>query len=159
MGKLQLSNNKTLKLTNVLKCKINFADEDMRIDTQVEQMQSYIRTKGATQIGPLIQYTNSYINEAGEMDIEMIFMLQCSNFIHSVEQPYQMEAVLRVPECMYVRYNGAEQTLKLAYDKINVTAFEEDILLNGDSYTIFVAQNEEEGTIVADVFMPKKKEI
>lgn len=33
MEKLQLSNNKPLKLTNVLKCKINLADEDMRIDT------------------------------------------------------------------------------------------------------------------------------
>lgn len=159
MEKLQLSNNKTLKLTNVLKCKINLADEDMRIDTQVERMQSYIRTKGAVQIGPLIQYTNSYVNENGEMDIDMVFMLQCNNYIYSVEQPYQMESVLRVPDCMYVRYIGAEQTLKFAYDKINLTAFEEDIPLVGDSYTIFVNHNEEEDTIVADVFMPKKKEM
>lgn len=157
MEKVQFSSNKTLKLTNVLKYKIDLTDEDNRIDTRLEQMQSYIRTKGALQVGPLIQYVNSYINEKGEMDVEMIFMLQCNHYIHNVEHPYQMEEVLRVPDCMYVRYIGAEQTLKFAYDKINLAAFEEDIPLVGDSYTIYVNQNEEEDTIVADVFMPKKK--
>lgn len=156
MDRLQFSNNKTLKLTNVLKCKLNLEDEDFRLETLVEQMQSYIRVKGAMQIGPLIQYTKTHLNENGELDVEVVFMLQCNNFIHVVEQPYQAESVLRVPDCMYVRYMGTEEKLKFAYDKINVVAFEEDIVLTGESYTIFVNQNEEENTMIADVFMPKE---
>ena len=66
-----------------------------------------------------------------------------------------MESVLRVPDCMYVRYMEAEDKLKFAYDKIHLTAFEENIPLRGDSYTIFVDRNDEEDTIVADIFMPK----
>ena len=54
-------------------------------------------------------------------------MRQANNFIHNVEAPYTMESVLRVRNCMYARYTGPEEKLKLAYDKINVTAFEEDI--------------------------------
>lgn len=155
MSKLQLSTNKTLKLTNVLKYKINFTGEELRIEALIEQMQSYIRIKGVAQIGPLIQYTRPYVNESGQMEIEMMFLLQCSSFIHEVEEPYSMESVLRVPDCMYVRYMEAEDKLKFAYDKIHLTAFEENIPLRGDSYTIFVDRNEEENIIVADVFMPK----
>lgn len=58
MNKLQYSESKTLKLTNVLKYKINLADEDFNFRAELEKMQSYIKTNGAVQIGPLIQYTN-----------------------------------------------------------------------------------------------------
>jgi len=56
---------------------------------------------------------------------------------------------------MYCRYIGLEDKLKLAYDKLNLTAFENDIQLKGDSYKIFVDRNEEENTIIAEVFMPR----
>lgn len=39
--------------------------------------------------------------------------------------------------------------------KINLEAFEKDISLKGDSYTIFVDRNEEDETITADVFMER----
>ena len=68
-----------------------------------------------------------------------------------------MESVIRVPDCMYCRYTGPEEKLKFAYDKINLEAFEEDIELQPCNYTVFVDSNEEEETIVADVFVPRKK--
>lgn len=34
--------------------------------------------------------------------------------------------------------------MNFAYDKINLEAFENSIQLNGDNYTIFIEQNEEE---------------
>lgn len=157
MEKLQCSRNKALKLTNILKYKMDFTDEDCKLDTQVQQMQSYIKVKGANQIGPLVQYTKSFVNDTGELDIEMFFLLQCNNFIQKVEHPYQMESILRIKNCMYVRYTGPEEKLKFAYDKINLVAFEEDIPLRGDSYTIFV--NRQDDMIVADVFMPKTERI
>lgn len=158
MGKLQFNTNKTLKLQNVLVGTINLEDEDTELNMIVEKMQSYIRVKGATQIGPLIQSTRPFVNDKEELDVEISLMLQCNNFIHNVEKPYRMESVIRVTDCMYCRYVGTEEKLKFAYDKIGLEAFENDIELTGESYTVFVDQNEEEGTIVADVFMPKKPE-
>lgn len=155
MSKLQVNNNKTLKLQNVLINKVDFSDEKMDINLLVEKMQSYIRVKGAMQIGPLIQHTKPFVNNEEELDVELNLMLQCNNFIHNVEKPYMMESVLRIPNCMYCRYIGPEEKLKFAYDKINLEAFEDDIELTGESYTVFVDQNEEEGIIVADVFMPR----
>ena len=143
MSKLQFSENKTLKLTNVLKYKILLNEEDFDLNVAIEQMQSYIKTKGAMQIGPLIQFTRTFLNEAGELDMEIIMMLQCNNYIHSVEQPYSMESVIRVPNALYCHYTGPETFLKFAYDKINLEAFESDITLADYNYTIFVDNNQE----------------
>ncbi len=85
MGKIQFNENKTLKLTNVLKYKILLDEEDFDFNVAIEQMQSYIKTKGAMQIGPLIQYTRTFLNENNELDMEIIMMLQCNNYIHNVE--------------------------------------------------------------------------
>lgn len=117
-------------------------------------MENYIKSKGATPIGPLIQKTEYSVNEEGQLDIKVYLMRQANTFIHNVEAPYNMESVLRVRNCMYARYTGPEEKLKLAYDKINVTAFEEDIELSNTSYTIFV--DKQDDNIVADIFVEKK---
>lgn len=155
MKKLQYNENKTLKLTNVLKYKILLDEEDFDLNIAVEQMQTYIKTKGAMQVGPLIQYSRMYLNENQEIDMEIYLMLQCNNFIHSVEQPYSMESVIRVPDALYCRYTGPEQSLKFAYDKINLEAFENDIKTGDYNYTIFVDNDPIEDRMIADVFVPK----
>lgn len=155
MSKLQFNSNKTLKLTNVLKYKILIEDEGFDLNVAIEQMQSYIKAKGAMQVGPLIQYTRTFMNDNGELDMDIVMMLQCNNFIHSVEQPYSMESVIRVPNAMYCRYTGPENKVKFAYDKINLEAFEQDIVLGEYNYTIFVDNNPEEDIMVADVFVPR----
>lgn len=155
MNKIFINQSKIMKLSNILKFKCLLQDENFDFNIAISQIQSYIKVKGATQIGPLIQYTRPFLNEAQEYQIEMILMLQCNNFIHSVEEPYFMESVLRVTDCMYCRYTGPEEKLKFAYDKLNLEAFENDIPLKGESYTIFVNHNEEENTMIADVFMPR----
>lgn len=121
-------------------------------------MQTYIKTKKATQIGPLIQLTKTQITEKGNFEIELYILIQCNQYLNNVEQIYKMEPVLRVSDCMYCRYMGPREKLKLAYDKINVEAFESEIFLKGENYTIFVDANEEEEWITADVFIPKAEE-
>lgn len=155
MKKINTSLEKTLKLTNVLMLRCPINEEEFDFNILIEKMNSYIRTKGALQIGPLIQYTNTYLNGNNELDIVITLMLQCNNYIHSVEQPYQIESILRVPNCMYCRYIGPEEKLNFAYQKIQLEAFENDIPLKGDSYTIFVDRDEESETITADVFMER----
>ena len=153
MRKIDYYERKSLKISNVLSSKLLL---ETNATIMIEQMQQYIKIKGATQIGPLIQCSRVYMNENNELDMEIILMLQCNNYIHNVEPPYSMESVIRVPNCMYCRYIGPEDKLKFAYDKIHLEAFENDIELEDCSYTIFVDRNEEEETIVADVFIPRK---
>ncbi len=155
MDRLRFHDSKSLKLTNVLKYKIMDDNENVDLHVIIEQMKSYIRAKGAMQIGPLIQYAKMSIGDKNELEFEVIMMLQCSNYIHNVEHPYYMEAILRIPNALYCRYTGPESTLKYAYDKINVEAFEKNIAMENCNYTIFVDKNVEEDIIVADVFVPR----
>lgn len=151
--KLQLIKNRSLKLTNVLIRRFSM-DESTDFKTAVLSMDNYIKSKAAQPIGPLIQKMKSRINENGELEIEVYLLRQVNNYINRVEQPFSMESVIRVPNCIYVRFKGPEEKIKFAYDKINVTAFEEDIQLSDENYTIFVDQQDD--NIVADVFIQKK---
>ena len=77
MKKLQFSYKKTLKLTNVLKYKILLNEEEFNFNAAIEQMQSYIKIKGAVQIGPLIQFTRTFVNESNEINMEMNLLFVC----------------------------------------------------------------------------------
>ncbi|NLD50742.1 MAG: hypothetical protein GX660_26680 [Clostridiaceae bacterium] len=150
--KIQICYNKTLKLTNVLINEIDLKDSEA-LEKEVLQMENYIKNKGAQPIGPLIQYTDVKGREIEEVKLTIKLLRQSNIHIHNLDASYKMEPIIRVKNCMYARYTGEEDKLKFAYDKINLTAFEEDIPLKGDSYTIFVA-NSDEG-IIADVFMER----
>lgn len=80
-------------------------------------------------------------------------MVQSNNYLHHVESPYRMISAIKVKDCIYTRFSGNESKMHIAYDKISVTAFEEDIELKGSTYSIFV--NREEDNIIVDVFMEK----
>ena len=158
MKKITIYNNKTLKLTNILCHKI-LLENNENIEVIIQKMKSFIKINGSTQIGPLIQYMRMFVNNDNELDMEIVLMLQCNNFIHNVEPPYSMESVIHVPNAIYCRYIGPEDKLHFAYDKINLEAFENDIGLEDCNYTVFVDRNEENETIVADVFVPRKGSI
>lgn len=87
------------------------------------------------------------------MEVRFYLMRQANVFIHSVEAPYRIQSTLRVPDCMYARYVGPEEKMNLAYSKLSIVAFEEDIALSSESYTILVEQQEDD--LVADVFIKK----
>lgn len=155
MRKIEFNHEKTLKLTNAVIYTLGEADVES-LNLIVEKMENDIKAKGYMPIGPLIQYSGTRINENGELDIDVKLIRQSSGFINHVEEPYTCEPVMRIKNCMYVRYTGPENMLKFAYDKINLIAFEEDIKLKGDSYTVFVNQVDDD--IIADVFMERAED-
>ena len=155
MSKIELSTNKSLKLMNVLSLEIEL-NQDFDLGTTVVKMDNYLKSKGAMPIGPLIQRTVYSINEDQQLEIHAYLIRQTNNFIHNIEAPYKMEPVIRVRNCMYAHYVGPEEKLKLAYDKINVTAFEEDITVANENYTIFIEKQDD--NIVADIFVEKKSD-
>lgn len=156
MGRIDLSYDKTLKLSNVLIHEV-FVPEVTFSSNQIEQailqMENYMRSKGVRAVGPLIQKNISYQNEDGQTEIKMFLMRQANNYINHVDCPYKFAAVLRVKNCLYARYTGPGETLRFAYDKIKVTAFEEDIELTRDNYTVFVDQRDD--IIIADIFVER----
>ena len=151
MPKLEVSYKKILKLTNVLLTEVS-VDNLGSYPIVVEQMENYIKSKGFQPVGPLIQQ-NAFMEQKEENKLTIRVLRQSNGFIHHVEKPYNMEALLRIPHCLYVRFSGDNHKLQLAYQKLMLTAYEEDIPLRGDSYTVFIEGNDE--TVTADIFMPR----
>ncbi len=148
--KISIRENKTLKLTNVLVRELS-ENEIIDIDKINYMMDSYIKAKGNSPIGPMINYSNLEVDEKGQAKINIKIIVQLKNPIYNVEAPYEIKKELRVSNCLFARFNEKEENIQFAYQKLGVYAFENDIKLKGDSYTVFVKKEEE--NIVADIFM------
>ena len=153
MKKLELAWNKTLKLTNYLSCQVNASninDVD-EVNSFMRHLNHIIRINGAKQIGPLIQHTK--LNQ-DELKVPELFLgVQCNKILENIGKQYIMEKEVYIKNCIYCRYIGPENKQNFAYEKILLEAFERDILLNGNIYTIVVDQNDE--LIITDVFMER----
>lgn len=158
MNSIIINENKILKLQNVLSRSINLKQEVVNnFEIEIEKMKTYIKAHNSSQIGPLIQYSKFEIDEDEEVNASIKFLIQSNNYIQNVEPPFKMESILKVPNCLYARYVGPEEMIKYAYDKLGVYAFENEINLCGDNYTVYVDSNKSEETIIADIFMPTKQ--
>ena len=85
---------------------------------------------------------------------QIYFMMQVNQLIPRLEPGYEQDAVLRVKNCLYAHYTGPMSHNQLATAKLQIMAFENDIKLTGDNYTIYVNQDDDDAVI--DVFMETK---
>lgn len=150
MNPIQVSESKTLKLTNVLSRRI-MPEELQNIGTIVMQMDNFIKSQNALPIGPLVQHIQVTLGPKPEAQIYL--MRQANQLITKIDPQYHMDAVLRVKDCLYAHYTGPMAKSELATHKLNILAFENDIKLKNSSYTIFVNQDDDDA--VVDVFMEK----
>ena len=94
------------------------------------------------------------IGPAPEHAPELYMMQQATQLITQTEPGYEVDAVLRVKNCLYAHYTGPMAYSQLASSKLQILAFEKDLKLTGDNYTIFVSQDDDDA--VVDVFMETK---
>lgn len=150
MNSIQVSDGKTLKLTNVLSRRV-MPEEIQNIGTILTQMDNYIKSQNALPIGPLVQHV--VVAPGPRPEPQLYLLRQANQLITRVDAQYHMDAVLRVKNCLYAHYTGPISKSELATQKLNILAFENDIKLNNSVYTIFVNQDDDEA--VVDVFMEK----
>ena len=151
MNEIKVAENKTLKLTNVLSHEVQ-PTEMGNMQLVLTQMQNFMKSNGAQPIGPLVQAIK--IGPAPEHAPELYMMQQATQLITQTEPGYEVDAVLRVKNCLYAHYTGPMAYSQLASSKLQILAFEKDLKLSGDTYTIFVNQDDDDA--VVDVFMETK---
>lgn len=149
-NKIIVRENKVLKLNNVLIRELH-QNEFMDTNKVTYMMDSYIKSKGNSVVGPMINYSSLSTDGNGQSKITAKLMVQLKNPIHNVERPYEHKSQIRVTNCLFARFTEKEENLQFAYSKLTLHAFENDIKLIGDSYTVFVDKKEDK--MVADIFM------
>ena len=148
--KITININRTLKLTNVLIREI--ALSELAFENEIyTMMQDYIQSRGITPVGPVITYSRSENDEAGYTRACRRVMIQLSQEIES-DDSYEFSEQIRVERCLYARFCERIDNLPYAYDKLGVYAFENDLRLSGESYTISL--NSYCKKLTADIFMP-----
>ncbi|MBA4538124.1 hypothetical protein H1Z61_13510 [Bacillus aquiflavi] len=150
--KIAIKHNKKLKLTNVLirECQKNELNQTDKVLATIDQ---YVRNQGADMIGPIIFYNHAHINADGTMEHQQKILVQLNQIITEIDPIYQFKASLEVPNCLFARFCEREENLKFAFSKLELTAFEHDLLLKGDSYTLFLKEPIGNENVVADIFM------
>ena len=151
MNEIKVAENKTLKLTNVLS-RVVRPEELASLPVILTQMQNFMKSNGAQPIGPLVQ---AIVEGTGPDHMPVMYMMQqATQMIPKMEPGYHMDAVLRVKNCLYAHYTGPLGQSQLASSKLQILAFENDIKMTGNSYTIYVNQDDDDA--VVDVFMETK---
>ena len=151
MREIQTAENKTLKLTNVLSRLVR-PEELGNLPVILTQMQNFIKSHSAMPVGPVIQCVK--FTSGPNPEPQIYFMMQVNQLIPRLEPGYEQDAVLRVKNCLYAHYTGPMSHNQLATAKLQIMAFENDIKLTGDNYTIYVNQDDDDAVI--DVFMETK---
>ena len=154
MAKLQLRENEVLRLYNVLSHEIRFDGQSMQ-NSMAHLIACWINNAGNEPVGPLISYSSKMtgLEDNGEPIVKTKVMMQLRDKLVSSEQPYDFTEEIVVEDCIFVRFQDKAENLPYAYSKISLLAYEKDIRLNGDSYTVFIS-GKDAGNIVADIFMP-----
>lgn len=163
-----IEKNKSLQLKNILIFEVfhlqvlneNNKEQpmDFSMGIEITKMANEIQSKGAQPVGPLIQFSGTNKKSDEDIEIKMSLMLQADRFIQNLDAPYTMEPVISVKNCMYTRFTGYEDDITFAYQKIQVEAYENEIKLTGNTYTVFLDSDEETGTMTADIFMESEHE-
>lgn len=153
--KIDVRGKKTLKLTNALIAKISNASP-IEVQKRSHMMQNYIKSHGKSIVGPLVNHSYPEMNGDGQVQIHIELIMQLDSPLHTLDKTYEFSKQLKIENCLFARFYEKEENIRFAYFKLNVHAFENDMKLNGESYTVYVKQNSD--TLMADIFMPLQDE-
>ncbi len=117
----------------------------------VTMFESYARTKGLELYGPLIIRAEPQI-VGMRTEIRSYLMGQVRSAPRATEAPYDFSQYVRAENCLMARYYGPEDSLPVAYSKLQVYAFENGLRLSDTVYTVYVDDGEDDSVMV-DVFV------
>jgi hypothetical protein len=150
---IEIVDGKTLKLNNVLSKETGTLDGD-ELAKALHMFDAYTKSKKLTPYGPMVMFSKTAFDGA-KMSQRSKLMAQLREAHENPDPPYSFDRVVKVDGCVLARYRGSAVGLQVAYSKLQVYAFEHDIQLKGETYTVIIEQKD--GDILADVFTEKAR--
>lgn len=142
--------NKTLKLTNPLIKELTM-EEIKNFNQTLMVFQGVIKSRNLQVIGPLITYTASVIEDGVSHPVMKIITQLKEAPKGVINGAYEFHKEIKIKNCLYTRFTGNQRYLQIAIMKMKTYAYENDLELKDDYYSIMLSQNE--GNITVDLFM------
>ena len=143
--------NKTLKLSHVFSKTIVLDDNfnEKPFNLVVKEFDDYMKNNRIIGYGPLIVKSGIVGTEEKKMIIKL--MRQAKNERINAIYPYEFQEEVKTPPCLFSRFNGNSNNQTMASMKMQVYAYEHNLVLDMESYTI-TKNNDNELEI--DTFIP-----
>lgn len=153
MKKIEIKNNKKLKLKNVvIKELTNINIENFEIE--ISKFLNEIKTLKIHTFGPLIIRNKGVkIIDDEKITSDYNLYIQAHDYKQYKNQFTVLDEVV-AEHCLYTRFEGKPENLQLAFNKLEIYEYEEDIITRGDIYMISLEDSEDH--IVMDIFKPVK---
>ncbi|MDO4605607.1 MAG: hypothetical protein Q4B23_06490 [Helcococcus sp.] len=153
MNKIIIERNKKLVLKKVISQEYDgrgYQD----IDRDINNFLKRIRTLNVQTFGPLVIHNKgTIISEENTSISSYNLYIQAHDYKQYKKQFNILDEVV-VEYCLYTRFEGKPEYLQLAFNKLEIYEYEEDIITRGDIYMVSLEDSEDH--IVMDIFKPMK---
>jgi len=136
----------SLKKTLIREYKIN----EEPLDKKLHMFESYLKMHKIETFGPLIIKTHIKGTDKPKLVISVIIQVKDNN--PSLLSPYKFENELIIGPCLFSRFVGEEQYANIAQSKMQVYAYENNIILGTESYSVYKEKSDINSVI--DTFVP-----
>ncbi len=127
------------------------ADNITNLGVLIESSITKLKAYGLSPTGPPIIWEKiDFDGKAVILGRKII--LQCSGNASKIPTGFERKERLKIGPCIYTRFIGKEENAIYASQKISVYAYENEIGLKKESYTVYVKKNNDMATI--DLFVP-----
>ncbi|MDF9825857.1 hypothetical protein M2475_002243 [Breznakia sp. PF5-3] len=151
MSKLNVLENKSLLLKQVVKCEIHnisIYEFDRKLQLFIQRLQ----TMNADLFGPLVTHMKgTTFNEKGEVKADYEIFVQANNYLDFKDEFIVMD-MFRFDHCICLRFEDHPKYFDLAHQKLQVYLYEHDLDSSGSVITVLM--EESEAMIKADIFIP-----
>lgn len=141
--------NKKLTLKNVI-CKELMGIPYYDLEKEVQKFQTMIMSRNLQLYGPLvIKNFGTHLQDDGSATIDMAILAQAKDY-KKMEGIMKVEDTHTCSDCMYAHFEGRQDDIQMAYNKLDLYFYENNLDATGIVYTLYLSNTKNEAAI--DIF-------
>lgn len=153
LQKIEIRENKKLILKKVINKSLDLIPLE-NLDTEINRFYNNIQALKAQVFGPLIiRNKGMKISDDGQITSDYDLYIQAHDYKQYKNQFNVLDEVV-VEYCLYTRFEGKPEYIQLAFNKLEIYEYEEDIITRGDVYMVSLEDSQD--YIIMDIFKPVK---
>lgn len=153
-----VSGDRILKLKNLLSQSINVSNlkEDDSLDKKIRGFENFIKNNNLTKLGPFVIKTTMMGGDEPKLILTLLQQIKEQDFKPTT--PYEIIDEINSGMCVYSRFDGHESNASIAQSKMQVYAYENYLILDTTSYSVYVSRDDNGNCIIDNFILIMGKE-